>query len=304
MEFLMTSGTEENGRQQLSGNYEEDSFETWPSSESSSSSSRALRFAGDTYESCSTEFERTKSYRSESFNSFCSVEGFDSQRERLASSERGYEDEKFEQYNENKITAEEEFSRKRIQVLRNKASPSSPSQKQRSNILPQKDVRKLGPDERDALKLYCRTRIRNVQQQQKPNESGCSVERSMQKAAGLSGEHLVCVIPQQVFERLRLKSFTAAMKKGIEAKMHQPSRCHACQNKRADLARDTFIRIKKNQLESLLLKEKIEGTIYTKGSVCLVGEVLKDLPKLSDDPSKIWRALIEKEQTNTLKNFV
>ncbi|MGH0163378.1 UNVERIFIED_CONTAM: hypothetical protein FKN15_044910 [Acipenser sinensis] len=53
-------------------------------------------------------------------------------------------------------------------------------------------------------------------------------------------------------------------------------------------------RIPEHLVTRLQLKHILE--IVKQDPICLVGEVLKDLPKLSDDPSKIWHALIKKEQ--------
>ncbi|KAK1167569.1 hypothetical protein AOXY_G12368 [Acipenser oxyrinchus oxyrinchus] len=208
-------------------------------------------------------------------------------------------DEEFESCDNAGITAEEELAEKWMRVLKNKASFSTVSQERRSkryvrNVL---YVLELCPEESKAVKSFCREKIRKMGQWQKRSE--CCRHREQQQSLPGSAQRettLNCRIPEHLVTRLQIKHIMEIVKQATEVEIHQPSMCSACLSKRAELARESFIKIKKTQLESVLLQEKLEENLYNRDPICLVGEVLKDLPKLSDDPSKIWHALIKKEQ--------
>lgn len=291
----MTNETEASERQNVSRNYEDESFESWPSSKSSST----VKYPGDSLDPCSVESGRTESYSSsESFESYCSHEEFSPHTEsRPASSVKEYQDEEFESCDDAGITAEEELAEKWMRVLKSKASFSTVSQERRSNASPQRDVLELCPEESKAVKSFCREKIRKMGRWQKRSE--CCRDREQQQSLPGSAQRettLNCRIPEHLVTRLQLKHILEIVKQATEVEIHQPSMCSACLSKRAELARESFIKIKKTQLESVLLQEKLEENLYNRDPICLVGEVLKDLPKLSDDPSKIWHALIKKEQ--------
>ncbi|XP_058857239.1 uncharacterized protein C8orf48-like isoform X2 [Acipenser ruthenus] len=206
-------------------------------------------------------------------------------------------DEEFESCDDAGITAEEELAEKWMRVLKSKASFSTVSQERRSNASPQTDVLELCPEESKAVKSFCREKIRKMGRWQKRSE--CCRHREQQQSLPGSAQRettLNCRIPEHLVTRLQLKHIMEIVKQATEVEIHQPSMCSACLSKRAELARESFIKIKKTQLESVLLQEKLEENLYNRDPICLVGEVLKDLPKLSDDPSKIWHALIKKEQ--------
>ncbi|KAG9271935.1 hypothetical protein AMEX_G12873 [Astyanax mexicanus] len=90
--------------------------------------------------------------------------------------------------------------------------------------------------------------------------------------------------------------------KGAEQDFHEPSRCRACLAKQADLAMNFFIRKKRNQLQAQLLQEKMDLHLYNKDTVCLLGEMLKDMPKPSDDPCEIWKRLLTTERQTSHNN--
>ncbi|XP_041075780.1 uncharacterized protein C8orf48 homolog isoform X1 [Polyodon spathula] len=300
----MTSETEASERQNVSRNYEDESFESWPISNNSST----VKYPGDSLDPCSVESERAESYSSsESFESYCSHEEFSPQTEsRSASSVKEYQDEESESCDDAGITAEEELAEKWMRVLKHKDSFSTVTQARRSNAPPQRDVPELFPEESKAVKSYCREKIRKMRRWQKRSE--CCRHREQQQSLPGSEQQettLNCRIPEELVTRLQLKHIMKIVKQATEVEIHQPSMCSACLSKRAELARESFIQIKKTQLESVLLQEKLEENLYNRvcsqcysptDPICLVGEVLKDLPKLSDDPSKIWHALIKKEQ--------
>ncbi|XP_026534344.1 uncharacterized protein C8orf48 homolog [Notechis scutatus] len=98
-------------------------------------------------------------------------------------------------------------------------------------------------------------------------------------------------VPSELVNRLHLKSLQETMKKLAENEMHQPSQCPFCTKKRAEFAKVEFLRRKKTILDNILLQEKLEDYMYTKDSLTLIGEIHKNLPKLSEDPSNIWQEL-------------
>ncbi|ETE60762.1 putative protein C8orf48, partial [Ophiophagus hannah] len=105
---------------------------------------------------------------------------------------------------------------------------------------------------------------RNSRKEQRPG----MVSRRQQMGGGNS------VVPSELVNRLHLKSLKEMMKK-----------------KRAEFAKDEFLRQKKTILDNVLLQEKLEDYVYTKDSLTLIGEIHKNLPKLSEDPSSIWQEL-------------
>ncbi|KAG9341659.1 hypothetical protein JZ751_018722, partial [Albula glossodonta] len=245
-------------------NYEDESFESCPSIDSHDSKCTTK---GPPTDSCFVRSNRADSYGSEDF----------------------------EQYDENESTMEEELREKWIGILRTKALPSSiPPPKQRSNSRLLRGGGRPRPEERVALKAFCQDKIRRVQSLRRTNPSACRAQLSGQtvpcpEMAGLLADRPV---PKQFISVLRLKSFTEEMKQAAGTELHEPSHCGACQEKQAKLAQDTFIRRKKSQLESWLLKDRVQAHLCERDTICLVGELLGDIPTTSDDPSKIWEGLL------------
>ncbi|XP_048885049.1 uncharacterized protein C8orf48 homolog isoform X2 [Brienomyrus brachyistius] len=150
------------------------------------------------------------------------------------------------------------------------------------------------PKEGTALKAYCQAKIRRV----KVSANRSLPARHLQRAPEPSADPEGCPVPLHFIATLKLKSFTARLKQLSRVDMHTPSHCRACQDQQAKLATHTFIRTKTSQLESQLMKEKLDLHIYNNSSISLVGELLRSLPKSSDDPVKIWRALGARERWN------
>ncbi|KAG7464892.1 hypothetical protein MATL_G00170430 [Megalops atlanticus] len=268
----MSLDVDSNGDQKPSLIYEDDSFETWQSSDDNSSTVTERPATA----SCAIKSQWTESYSSDSFLS--------------------YQDEAFEQHDENECTVEEELRRKWIGILRTEPPPSKPPLKQRSNPHLCRGSGRLRPEERVALKEFCRGKIRQVQSWQETDPPACRPQQSQQTASypEQSGALACCPVPRHFISMLRLKSFTEEMKQAVMTELHQPSRCTLCQDKLAELAQDAFIRKKRTQLQSWLLQDKLNSHLCNKDSICLVGEALRDIPKTSDDPSKIWQALLAK----------
>nr|XP_056715818.1 uncharacterized protein C8orf48 homolog [Euleptes europaea] len=102
------------------------------------------------------------------------------------------------------------------------------------------------------------------------------------------------IVPDQLVNRLHLKNLKKTMEQLAETEMHQPSQCPDCEKKRAELARDAFLRRKRTLMEGVLLEDKLEDHIYTQDALVLIGKVHQTLPKLSDDPRNIWQKLNER----------
>ncbi|XP_064184470.1 uncharacterized protein C8orf48-like [Anguilla rostrata] len=261
-------------------NYEAESFESWPGSERACTSSRSL------------ESQRTYSYGSDSFLSFGATE-FDSQSQSgTTASVEGYENDDFEQYDEKESTMEEELRGKWMGILRTKVPPSSiPPPKQRSNCRLHRGGEKLCPEERAALKAFCQEKIRRARSPRRTAPPAGRTQPSGQTAprAEMAEPQDAGPVPTRFVSALRLKSFTEEMRKAVGTELHQPSRCGPCWESLARLAEDTFLRRKKSQLESGLLQDRLQAHLLEKDTICLVGELLGDISKTSDDPSKIWQ---------------
>ncbi|XP_072519228.1 uncharacterized protein C8orf48 homolog [Salminus brasiliensis] len=144
-----------------------------------------------------------------------------------------------------------------------------------------------------ALRTYCKKRIQHIKQQRDLHE--CTKEHrstSIQPVEPISDQS----VPVRFMCTLRLNTFREEMRRGAEQDFHEPSSCSACLDKQADLAMNFFLRKKRNQLQAQLLQEKVLSHLYSKDTVCLLGEMLKDMPKPSDDPCEIWQRLMSTER--------
>ncbi|XP_023698777.1 uncharacterized protein C8orf48 isoform X2 [Paramormyrops kingsleyae] len=116
----------------------------------------------------------------------------------------------------------------------------------------------LPPKEGTALKAYCQAKVRRVKAS--PNQS--LPARHLQRDPEPSAAPEDCLVPRHFIATLKLKSFTAQLKQLSQVDIHTPSHCRACQDQQAKLAIHTFIRTKTTQLESQLMKEKLDLHIY------------------------------------------
>ncbi|KAJ8254861.1 hypothetical protein GJAV_G00198150 [Gymnothorax javanicus] len=249
-------------------NYEDESFESCSGSDNTCTSSSAL------------QSQRTYLYDSNSFLSFAGTEFNSLSLSRSTPSSEGYENDDFEEYDEKESAMAEDLREKWIRILRSK-EPSSPIAplKRRSNCSLRRGVSpvvsggggKLCPEERAALKAFCQEQIKRVQ----------SLQRTSPPA-------------EQFISVLKLKTFSQEMKKAVGTELHQPSRCVPCREVLAQLAEDAFVRRKKSHLESRLLQDKLQAHLLQRDAICLVGELLSDIPDISDDPNKIWQELLTK----------
>ncbi|XP_026860763.2 uncharacterized protein C8orf48 [Electrophorus electricus] len=142
-----------------------------------------------------------------------------------------------------------------------------------------------------ALREYGKTQIQHIKQQKDLLE--CKQKHKQRKHIITPKEAILEQnVPEHLVCMLRLKAFREEMRRGAEQDFHEPSRCTACLAKRADLALDFFMRNKKSQLQTHLLEDKIQDHVCNKDTVCLLGEMLKYIPKPSDEPGEIWKKLL------------
>ncbi|KAL6479652.1 hypothetical protein MHYP_G00106850 [Metynnis hypsauchen] len=159
-----------------------------------------------------------------------------------------------------------------------------------------KGTKGLDMDEAVALKTYCKRRLKHIEQQKPSLECEEKHQKRNRTSIKLAESISAQNVPVRFMCTLKLKTFREEMKKGAEQDFHEPFRCRACLAKQADLALNYFIRKKTNQLRAQLLDERIQSHLYNKDTVCLLGELLKDLPKPSDDPCEIWQRLLSAER--------
>ncbi|XP_046874458.1 uncharacterized protein C8orf48-like isoform X2 [Hypomesus transpacificus] len=103
-------------------------------------------------------------------------------------------------------------------------------------------------------------------------------------------------VPMQLISVLKLKSFAEEMRRAADIEIHDPSVCGECVEQQASLALDTFIQRKRTLLDSLTLEDRLQTHLCNRDTVCLLGELLRNLPKLSDAPQTIWEELQAKER--------
>ncbi|KAG5263707.1 hypothetical protein AALO_G00267730 [Alosa alosa] len=144
-------------------------------------------------------------------------------------------------------------------------------------------------DEDVVRRRYCKRSIQKMKL--KKRDSGYRENDSSQKPESEE----IPPVPQQLLNLIRMKAFREKLKTAPEMELHDPQHCRSCQVKQAELARDDFIRRKTTQLLSPLLEEKIQSHFLNRNSICLIGEVLRDLPRPSDDPGLVWKALKARE---------
>uniref|UniRef100_A0A8C0GNG0 Chromosome 8 open reading frame 48 n=1 Tax=Chelonoidis abingdonii TaxID=106734 RepID=A0A8C0GNG0_CHEAB len=161
------------------------------------------------------------------------------------------------------------------------------------------EITEVSDEELDALQSFCAIKINQIHCQLNSKQSNSSKLKDLQH--GFTSEKPVtgdlnCTIPDQLVNRIHLKNISETMKQVKETKLHQPSQCHDCKKKLTELAKITFLRQKKTLVENALFQDKLEEQIYVKDSLTLIGEIHKNLPKLSEDPRIIWQRLNEKGQ--------
>uniref|UniRef100_A0A8C5PND1 Uncharacterized protein n=1 Tax=Leptobrachium leishanense TaxID=445787 RepID=A0A8C5PND1_9ANUR len=257
------------------------------SSPLSSAVSRASDYSSDLFESCSND--SSFKYESETFESLSAESVHISQFETASTQSRSSEDTSQEQ------CIDEGLIEKWIDTLkgygsRTNAHQSGCSSKKRP---PPDDNIVHGittMEESNALVAFCTRKLRQIQNppvklHQNQSRSATNLRRPV--LGDPQGP-----VPIQLFNRIRLQNTKESAKQLMQIEMHQPSACPDCCAVQAELAKNTFLRMKKTKLESHLLENKIQDVIYSKDIVTLIGEIHQSLPRLSDESNIIWQKLL------------
>lgn len=191
---------------------------------------------------------------------------------------------------------EKEFSWKRISYLKGKKTNSGRYQ---PDAKLQTEITSASDEELNALQSFCTIKINLIHHRANSKEKKSSRHKKLQRrldAEASEVDAFNCTVPDELLNRIYFKNMRTTLKQVATAKQHISSRCPDCNRKRAELAQSTFLKQKKTLLESLLLQEKIDEHLYTKDFLTLIAEAHQGLPRLSDDPSMIWKRLNEKSQ--------
>lgn len=163
----------------------------------------------------------------------------------------------------------------------------------------QTEITSASDEELNALQSFCTIKINLIHHRANSKEKKSSRHKKLQlrlDAEASEVDAFNCTVPDELLNRIYFKNMRTTLKQVATAKQHISSRCPDCNRKRAELAQSTFLKQKKTLLESLLLQEKIDEHLYTKDFLTLIAEAHQGLPRLSDDPSMIWKRLNEKSQ--------
>uniref|UniRef100_A0A452GWN2 Uncharacterized protein n=1 Tax=Gopherus agassizii TaxID=38772 RepID=A0A452GWN2_9SAUR len=258
----------------------------------------------DTFESFSEEEEEEEAcrrYESERFESYCSTEELEWPAAVSDISESVWQSVSQDDEGDHSLLSdsemiEKELTGKWISCLKNKEDNIKQG---KSIIKTHTEITEVSDEELDALQSFCAIKINQIHCQLNSKQSNSSKHKDLQH--GFTSEKPVtgdlnCTIPDQLVNRIHLKNISETMKQVKETKLHQPSQCHDCKKKWTELAKITFLRQKKTLVENALFQDKLEEQIYVKDSLTLIGEIHKNLPKLSEDPRIIWQRLNEKRQ--------
>nr|XP_033803124.1 uncharacterized protein C8orf48 homolog [Geotrypetes seraphini]XP_033803125.1 uncharacterized protein C8orf48 homolog [Geotrypetes seraphini]XP_033803126.1 uncharacterized protein C8orf48 homolog [Geotrypetes seraphini]XP_033803127.1 uncharacterized protein C8orf48 homolog [Geotrypetes seraphini]XP_033803128.1 uncharacterized protein C8orf48 homolog [Geotrypetes seraphini]XP_033803129.1 uncharacterized protein C8orf48 homolog [Geotrypetes seraphini]XP_033803130.1 uncharacterized protein C8 len=148
----------------------------------------------------------------------------------------------------------------------------------------------------DALQTFCSMKINQISHPLNPHQRKGIHQKILHIGVPsnkpMAGE-LKGAVPAQLMSRVQLKNIQETMKQLAGIKMHQPSKCADCCRKKGELAKIEFLKQRKTAMQTALLQEKIDETIFLKDSITLIGEIHQTLPKLSEDPEIIWQRLLE-----------
>ncbi|XP_004682513.2 PREDICTED: uncharacterized protein C8orf48 homolog [Condylura cristata] len=186
---------------------------------------------------------------------------------------------------------EKKLSRKWISCLKDKLAHSG---QHHSDSRLQTEITGVSDEELNALQSFCINKINLMHHRVNSKKSRHKKLQLRLEKETPKIDVLNCIVPDDLLNRIYLKSLMTTLEQVATAKQHVISQCPDCSRKRAELAQCAFLKQKKTLLESLLLQEKIDEHLHTKDFLTLIGEAHQDLPRLSDDPGVIWRRLTEK----------
>eukprot|EP00062_Callorhinchus_milii_P001135 gi/632935900/ref/XP_007891694.1/ PREDICTED: uncharacterized protein C8orf48 homolog [Callorhinchus milii] len=278
----------------------------------SNSSSNIGNYTDESFESCSEDSEGSRRYCDESFEAHhYSEEEFEPETESETSATKSrddhprsslndYEGEEFESCDDSEnLAAEEIFVEKRLGILQSQFSDCARCNGTQQRRAPRRETSQPPPAQSAALGSYCSAKINQLQRPSRTKLSGPTKQAQQHPSSPLaiaSSPQQVCIVPRQLVNRVHRKCILDTVRQAMETDMHQPSKCPGCLAKKAELAEVNFLRVKKLQLEGAFLQEKLEEHLYLRDSLTLIGEILKDLPKPSDDTDVVWKRLIQRRQ--------
>ncbi|XP_064609792.1 uncharacterized protein LOC135473814 [Liolophura sinensis] len=98
-----------------------------------------------------------------------------------------------------------------------------------------------------------------------------------------------------IIEKLKTKSFMAAMEKASKAEIHEPRHCRDCRVVLEEIEEreqeKIFIRGKVADLQRKIMEDKICNHLVKMDSISLIADILQDLPRMSDSPAVISKRL-------------
>ncbi|XP_074691496.1 uncharacterized protein C8orf48 homolog isoform X1 [Strix aluco] len=174
------------------------------------------------------------------------------------------------------------------------------------------EITELLDGELDALRSFCTIKISKMRQQLISKQANGCKSRRLQHgftAKKAKTSDLNCIVPDRLVNTIHLKNIRETVKQVKEAQVHESSVCPDCQNKKAELAKITFLRQKKILMESALIQEKLEEQIYSRDVLTHIGEALRSFPKPSENPMNLWQRLkgqingVEKKHFTSLLQY-
>ncbi|GCC26545.1 hypothetical protein chiPu_0004962 [Chiloscyllium punctatum] len=300
----MANVTETSGGQFVISSPEDDSYV-----HCHSCSSNMVKYTDESFTSCTDETESGQSY-SQSFESYHPFdEEFESKTESEATTIKSEMEslsppnikhetkEEFECCEDPEdLQAKQKFIEKHLNILKRNRFESSPHHLKEQYMVSCKEIAQFFSVESAPLQMYCHMKIEQIQRKFQQSESCKQVKpHSNKPLRRKTVPQPNCIVPQQLINQVRHKCISETVKQVMETSMHQPSRCTACVKKLSKLAEHNFLRVKRIQLEEMLLQDKIEEHIYTKDSLTQIGEIHRSLPKYSDAAAVVWKRLFDRK---------
>ncbi|XP_068920665.1 uncharacterized protein C8orf48 homolog [Petaurus breviceps papuanus] len=183
------------------------------------------------------------------------------------------------------IALENKRDRKWINCLKAKEKTTARNQQ---DIEPQNEVEEITERELDALRSFCDNRINLVSNLRKKSRT-----KKLQNKSGVENpvsDKSNLLVPVQQVNRLNLQDPKAQIRK-MAGIIKQNSVHSSDHKKKRDLKQVAFQSKEKTFLDSTRTEEKMEEYKYIKDILILIGEIHKNLPRLSDEPEKIWKRL-------------
>ncbi|XP_020825673.1 uncharacterized protein C8orf48-like [Phascolarctos cinereus] len=183
------------------------------------------------------------------------------------------------------VALENKWFKKWINCLKAKENPTAQNQQ---SPKPPKEVEEITEEELDSLCFFCTTRIDLMSKQKKKSRT-----KKLQYKSGVENpvsdkSNLVVTVWQ--VNRLNPQDPKAQVRKMALIKEYNSAHS-SDHNKKRELKQVAFQTEKKTFLESTRPEEKMEEYKYIKDILILIGEIHKNLPRLSDNPEKIWKRL-------------